>query len=124
MRLYVKRWLKAPVERADKTRMERTKGTPQGSVVSPLLANLFLHYAFDLWMQRAFPHLCFERYADNAIVHCRSKSQARSVLEAIQQRLVECGLELHSKKTRIAPGTKSAEQELRELPAGDQRQGG
>lgn len=101
VRLYVKRWLNAPVERVDGTRMERTKGTPQGSVVSPLLANLFLHYAFDLWMQRTFPYLCFERYADDAIVHCRSESQARVVLEAIRQRLVECGLELHSEKTQI-----------------------
>ncbi len=99
--LYVKRWLKAPAERTDGTRMERTKGTPQGSVVSPLLANLFLHYAFDLWMRRAFPHLRFERYADDVIVHCRSESQAQSVLEAIRQRLAECGLELHSEKTRI-----------------------
>jgi RNA-directed DNA polymerase len=74
---------------------------PRKAVVSPLLANLFLHYAFDLWMQRTFPHLCFERYADDAIVHCRSESQARSVLEAIRQRLAECGLELHSEKTRI-----------------------
>jgi RNA-directed DNA polymerase len=101
VRLYVKRWLKASVERADGTRMERTKGTPQGSVVSPLLANLFLHYAFDLWMQRSFPHLCFERYADDAIVHCRNESQAQSVLEAIRKRLAECGLELQSEKTRI-----------------------
>jgi RNA-directed DNA polymerase len=99
--LYVKRWLKAPAERTDGTRMERTKGTPQGSVVSPLLANLFLHYAFNLWMRRAFPHLRFERYADDVIVHCRSESQAQSVLEAIRQRLAECGLELHSEKTRI-----------------------
>jgi RNA-directed DNA polymerase len=101
VRLYVKRWLRAPVERSDGTRTERTKGTPQGSVVSPLLANLFLHYAFDLWMQRTFPHLCFERYADDVIVHCRDESQAQSVLEAIRQRLAECGLELHSEKTRI-----------------------
>lgn len=101
VRLYVKRWLTAPVERTDGTLIERTKGTPQGSVVSPLLANLFLHYAFDLWMQRTYPHLRFERYADDAIVHCRSESQARSVLEAIRQRLAECGLELHSQKTRI-----------------------
>jgi RNA-directed DNA polymerase len=101
VRLYVKRWLTAPVERADGTLIERTKGTPQGSVVSPLLANLFLHYAFDLWMQRTFPHLCFERYADDVIVHCRSESQARSVLGAIRQRLAECGLEIQSDKTRI-----------------------
>ena len=101
VRLYVKRWLRAPVERSDGTRTERTKGPPQGAVVSPLLANLFLHYAFDLWMQRTFPHLCFERYADDVIVHCRDESQAQSVLEAIRQRLAECGLELHSEKTRI-----------------------
>jgi len=101
VRLYVKRWLRAPLERADGTLMERAKGTPQGSVVSPLLANLFLHYAFDLWMQRTFADLCFERYADDAIVHCRNESQAKSVLEAIRHRLAECGLELHSEKTRI-----------------------
>lgn len=101
VRLYVKRWLKAPVERADRTHTERTKGTPQGSVISPLLANLFLHYAFDLWMQRTFPHLCFERYADGVIVHCGNESQAQSVLEAIRQRLAECGLELQGEKTRI-----------------------
>ena len=101
VRLYVKRWLRAPLERADGTLMERAKGTPQGSVVSPLLANLFLHYAFDLWMQRTFPDLCFERYADDAIVHCRNESQAKSVLDAIRHRLAECGLELHSEKTRI-----------------------
>lgn len=101
VRLYVKRWLTAPVERTDAILMERTKGTPQGSVVSPLLANLFLHYAFDVWMQRTFPHLCFERYADDAIVHCRNEGQAQSVLEAIRQRFAECGLELHAEKTRI-----------------------
>jgi RNA-directed DNA polymerase len=84
VRLYVKRWLRAPMECSDGTRPERTKGTPQGSVVSPLLANLFLHYAFDLWMQRTFPHLCFERYADDVIVHCRDQSQAQSVSAAIR----------------------------------------
>jgi RNA-directed DNA polymerase len=101
VRLYVKRWLQAPVEREDGALVERTRGTPQGSVISPLLANLFLHYAFDLWMQRAFPHLGFERYADDVIVHCRTETQARSVMEAIRRRLVECGLELHPTKTRI-----------------------
>jgi group II intron reverse transcriptase/maturase len=81
--------------------MERTKGTPQGGVASPLLANLFLHYAFDLWMDRKFPSVRFERYADDAIVHCRSEEEARSVLEAIRVRFAECGLELHPEKTRI-----------------------
>ncbi|WP_426442604.1 group II intron reverse transcriptase/maturase [Bradyrhizobium genosp. P] len=101
IRLYVKRWLQAPVEKEDGILVEGTRGTPQGSVVSPLLANLVLHYAFDHWMQRTFPCLCFERYADDAIVHCRTESEARTVMEAIRKRLTECGLELHPEKTRI-----------------------
>ena len=101
VRLYIARWLRAPVQHPDGTREERTKGTPQGGVVSPLLANLFLHYAFDRWMQRTFPSLRFERYADDAIVHCRSEQQARVVVEAIRGRFVQCGLQLHPTKTRI-----------------------
>jgi group II intron reverse transcriptase/maturase len=101
VRLYVARWLRAPLQRPDGTRDERTKGTPQGGVISPLLANLFLHYAFDLWMQRTFPSVHFERYADDAVVHCRNERQARAVLEAIRGRFVKCGLELHPTKTRI-----------------------
>ena len=77
VRLYIARWLRAPVQRPDGTLEERTKGTPQGGVISPLLANLFLHYAFDCWMQRTFPRVHFERYADDAIVHCGSERQAR-----------------------------------------------
>ena len=102
--LYVRRWLRAPVERPDGTLMERMKGTPQGGVISPLLANLFLHYAFDLWMHRTYPSIRFERYADDTIVHCRSEEEARSVLEAIRGRFTECGLELHSEKTKIVYG--------------------
>ena len=101
VRLYVARWLRAPVQRPDGTLEERTKGTPQGGVVSPLLANLFLHYAFDMWMRRKFPSILFERYADDAIVHCSSERQARVVLEAIRGRFLECGLELHPTKTRV-----------------------
>jgi RNA-directed DNA polymerase len=101
IRLYVGRWLRAPVERRDGILIERTKGTPQGGVASPLLANLFLHYVFDVWMQRAFPDNPFERFADDAIVHCRSEEEARSVLEAIRGRLADCGLELHTTKTKI-----------------------
>jgi len=101
VRLYIARWLRAPVQRPDGTLDERTKGTPQGGVISPLLANLFLHYAFDRWMQRTFPPVQFERYADDAIVHCRSERQARVVLDAIRGRFVQCGLELHPTKTRI-----------------------
>jgi RNA-directed DNA polymerase len=101
LRLYVGRWLRAPIERPDGTLLERTKGTPQGGVASPLLANLFLHYGFDAWMQRTFPNNPFERFADDAIVHCRSEKEARSVLEAIRVRFAECGLELHPTKTKI-----------------------
>jgi len=99
--LYIERWLRAPVEKADGTRIERTKGTPQGGVISPLLANLFMHYAFDLWMCRTFPSVRFERFADDAIVHCASEGQAKHVLESIRSRLRESGLELHPEKTRI-----------------------
>jgi len=101
VRLYIARWLRAPVQRPDGTLEERTKGTPQGGVISPLLANLFLHYAFDCWMRRTFPSVHFERYADDAIVHSRSERHAKSVLEAIRGRFAQCGLELHPTKTRI-----------------------
>jgi RNA-directed DNA polymerase len=101
VRLYIARWLRAPVQKADGAREQRTRGTPQGGVASPLLANLFLHYVFDLWMQRKFPHVQFERYADDAIVHCRSERLAQAVLEAIRSRFLQCGLELHATKTRI-----------------------
>jgi RNA-directed DNA polymerase len=101
VRLYIARWLRAPVQRPDGTRDERTKGTPQGGVISPVLANLFLHYAFDVWIQRAFPRIAFERYADDAIVHCRSEQEALVVMAAIRRRFEQCGLELHPTKTRI-----------------------
>jgi group II intron reverse transcriptase/maturase len=101
VRLYIARWLRAPVQRPDGTLEERTKGTPQGGVISPLLANLFLHYAFDRWMRRTYPSVLFERYADDAIVHCRSRRQAEAVRDAIRDRFVQCGLELHPTKTRI-----------------------
>ena len=101
VRLYVKRWLEAPVELPDGTRKERTRGTPQGGVVSPLLANLFMHYAFDAWMQREFSHIQFERYADDVLVHCVSEVQTRYVLKAIRSRLANCGLDLHPTKTKI-----------------------
>lgn len=101
VRLYIARWLRAPVQMPDGTRVERTRGTPQGGVVSPLLANLLMHYAFDAWMLREFPLVHFERYADDVVVHCVSEAQARYVLEAIRRRLADCGLELHPTKTRI-----------------------
>ena len=101
VRLYTARWLRAPVQRPDGTLEDRTKGTPQGGVVSPVLANLFLHYVFDAWLQRTFPGVLFERYADDAIVHCKSEAEARTVLDAIRRRFEQCGLALQSTKTRI-----------------------
>jgi RNA-directed DNA polymerase len=99
--LYVKRWLAAPLQRPDGTLMERDKGTPQGSAVSPILANLFMHFAFDSWMVRNYPDCPWERYADDAVVHCVSKEQAEHVLAAIAERMGEVGLRLHPDKTRI-----------------------
>ena len=99
--LYVNRWLRAPVQQADGTLIERDRGTPQGSAVSPVLANLFLHYAFDAWMAREFPTVPFERYVDDAVVHCVSERQAREVLAAIGARMEQVGLRLHPDKTRI-----------------------
>jgi RNA-directed DNA polymerase len=99
--LYVRRWLSAPLQLPDGSLQVRDRGTPQGSAVSPVLANLFLHYAFDSWMVREFPGVKFERYVDDAVVHCVSEAQARQVLAALQQRMSEVGLELHPDKTRI-----------------------
>jgi RNA-directed DNA polymerase len=99
--LYVQRWLAAPVQMPDGSLAGRDRGTPQGSAVSPVLANLFLHYAFDRWMARRFPAVPFERYVDDAVVHCRTEAQARMVAAAIGQRMEQVGLRLHPGKTRI-----------------------
>jgi group II intron reverse transcriptase/maturase len=99
--LYVERWLKAPVQTRDGDIEARTMGTPQGGVISPLLANLFLHYAFDSWMQSHYPQNPFERYADDSVVHCDSKAQAMELKSAIAKRMEQCGLELHPEKTKI-----------------------
>jgi RNA-directed DNA polymerase len=99
--LYVERWLKAPVEQEDGSIVARRSGTPQGGVISPLLANLYLHHAFDAWMAVDFPHIPFERYADDAICHCRSEAEAQALRQAISARLAEWKLELHPEKTRI-----------------------
>ncbi|MFC5476011.1 group II intron reverse transcriptase/maturase [Paraherbaspirillum soli] len=100
--LYIERWLTAPVQMPDGTLVVNAgKGTPQGGVISQLLANLFLHYAFDRWMDKRFPDLPFERYADDVICHCFSKAQADMLLRAVQKRLAECKLELHPDKTKI-----------------------
>jgi RNA-directed DNA polymerase len=99
--LYVRRWLAAPLQRPDGTLEERDRGTPQGSAVSPVLANLFMHYAFDIWLGREFPAVRFERFADDAVVHCATERQARQVLAALAERMEEVGLRLHPAKTRI-----------------------
>jgi group II intron reverse transcriptase/maturase len=100
--LYVRRWLAAPVQRPDGTLARRDRGSPQGSAISPLLANLFMHYAFDAFMAREFPAVAFERYCDDVVVHCRTEAAAIKVLDAIRTRLFECGgLLLHPDKTRI-----------------------
>ena len=99
--LYIERWLKAPMETADGERMARERGTPQGGVVSPLLANLFLHYALDAWMRREMRSVRFCRYADDGVIHCKSEAQAQLVLRKLGDRLRECGLELHPGKTKI-----------------------
>jgi len=98
--LYIERWLTAPMEQ-DGRRIERDRGTPQGGVISPILSNLFMHYAFDLWMERTHPDLPWCRYADDGLVHCRSEREAGSVKTTLQTRLTECGLEMHPTKTRI-----------------------
>lgn len=99
--LYIERWLKAPVQLVDGALADRKMGTPQGGVISPLLSNLFLHYAFDKWMGRQFPEIPFERYADDVICHCRSERQAKDLLDAIKSRLAECRLKLNLQKTRL-----------------------
>jgi RNA-directed DNA polymerase len=99
--LYVRRWLTAPLQRADGTLAARDRGTPQGSAVSPVLANLFMHYAFDMWLVREFGDCPFERFADDAVVHCSSLGRARQVLAALEERMSEVGLALHPDKTMI-----------------------
>lgn len=99
--LYVKRWLSAPLQQADGTLVTRDRGTPQGSAISPLLANLFMHYAFDAWLRREQPEIRFERYCDDVIVHCRSEKQAKYLRNVIAARLWRFGLKLHPGKTKI-----------------------
>lgn len=99
--LYVERWLKAPLQNKDGSMIVREKGTPQGGVVSPILANLFLHYAFDVWVRRELPNVMFCRYADDGLLHCKSHRQAEHVLRKIGQRFRECGLEIHPDKSGI-----------------------
>jgi RNA-directed DNA polymerase len=116
--LYIERWLQAAVVMPDGTVQQREKGTPQGGVISPVLANLFLHYAFDEWMKRHHPEVPFERYADDMICHCDSQEQAQALKAELAKRLAECGLELHPQKTRVvycADANRREEHDLREF---------
>ena len=99
--LYVKRWLEAPAIQEDGTLVSRTKGTPQGGVISPLLANIFLHLSFDDWMRTTHPEVPFERYADDVVAHCKTEKQAKRILDSIRERLQRCHLELHPVKTKV-----------------------
>jgi len=99
--LYIERWLKAPFQESNGELESPGKGTPQGGVVSPLLMNLFMHYAFDAWMQRTWQNCPFARYADDAVIHCRSKAEAEQVMAAVARRLEECKLQMHPEKAKI-----------------------
>lgn len=99
--LYIERWLKAPLQKQDGTLVARDKGSPQGSVISPLLSNLYLHYSFDEWMRSSFAAVGFERYADDIVVHCSSEKQAKFLLASIKRRFAKCRLALHPEKTKI-----------------------
>lgn len=110
--LYIERWLKAPMQGTDGKLIKRVKGTPQGGVISPLLSNLFLHYVFDVWMDKHHPKSLHCRFADDGIVHCKTEEEAQRVLNSLAQRFEECGLELHPDKTRIVyckDGSRSGE---------------
>lgn len=99
--LYIKRWLKTPMQMPDSILQEKTKGAMQGGVISPVLSNLFLHYVFDVWMTKRYPNLPWCRYADDGIVHCNTEHEAKILLEALGKRFEECFLELHPNKTKI-----------------------
>ena len=101
IRMYIKRWLETPFVTKDGQMIVRKSGTPQGGVISPVLANMFLHYVFDMWMKRNFPQAPFERYADDGVVHCRTKEEAIFIKDKLAKRFEECRLELHPVKTRI-----------------------
>lgn len=99
--LYIQRWLTMPVQtKSGELIQKQGKGTPQGGVISPLLANLFLHYAMDKWLEQNHPNVEYVRYADDAILHCRTKTEAEQTLAALDERMKACGLELHPEKTK------------------------
>ncbi len=114
--LYVERWLKCPVIDRDGNFVKRDKGTPQGGVISPLLANLYLHYAFDSWITRVHRGVKFERYADDIVIHCNVLVEAQKVLKNLNQRMIDCGLELHPDKTKIVYCSQAMIREKVEFP--------
>jgi group II intron reverse transcriptase/maturase len=99
--LYIERWLKSSIRLPNGEFKARSKGTPQGGVISPILSNLFLHYTFDKWMKVKFPKLSWCRYADDGLVHCFSEKQAEYVRTCLEKRFIECGIEMHPDKTKI-----------------------
>jgi RNA-directed DNA polymerase len=101
-KMYCKRWLEMPIQKQDgKLEKKEAKGTPQGGVISPLLANLFMHYAFDKWINKINPTISFERYADDVIIHCKTEEEAKETLRRIDERMTKCKLRLHPEKTKI-----------------------
>ena len=99
--LYIKRWLESPVQNRNGKQTQRPKGTPQGAVISPILANLFLHYCMDSWLKRNYPQCPYERYADDAVIHCKTEAEAQELKMTLSKRLEECGLQIHPEKTKI-----------------------
>jgi RNA-directed DNA polymerase len=111
--LFVRRWLKAGIIQQDGCYVDRTTGTPQGGVISPLLSNIFLHVTFDKWMEQHHERTPFERYADDIVVHCKSERQAKFLLNEIKQRFAQCKLSLHDGKTKIVNIRGSSEQKYK-----------